>query len=169
MTNIYRLLDPETSEVHYVGQTVGPIEKRLRSHILGAQREGDKKSLWIQALASKGATPIVQLIEECPDEQANEREYHWIMHHYGINPNLTNGNVGERKARRRPKNTRCAVKKTDLNIRLTPEQKEYITGLAKTYGKNTTEFILLSMQHIGETRPTFQVKPAGKPERKRAK
>jgi hypothetical protein len=51
--------------------------------------------------------------------------------------------------------------RVNLNIRLTPDQKEYITELAKTYGKNTTEFVLLSMQHIGETRPTFQVKPQG--------
>ncbi len=62
-------------------------------------------------------------------------------------------------------------KKVNLNIRLTPEQKQYITGLAKTYGTNTTDFILLSMQYIGETRPTFQVKPSKpeEPERKKKK
>lgn len=49
--------------------------------------------------------------------------------------------------------------RVNLNIRLTPEQKERIAELAKTYGKSTTEFVLLSMEYIGETRPTFQVKP----------
>jgi hypothetical protein len=58
------------------------------------------------------------------------------------------------------------VKKVNLNIRLTKEQREDIKKLAEAYGKNTTDFILLSMQYIGETRPTFQVKPS-EPDRKK--
>lgn len=159
MTNIYCLKDPATDEVCYVGQTVGPIEKRLRAHVLSSRQETSKKSLWIQALTSKGMTPCIETIEQCPDDQANEREYHWIMHHYSINPALTNGTVGDRRPRRVPTSGRCPIKGANLQIHVTPEQRETIRKLAQDYGKSTTELILLMAKYVKDKRPTFQIKP----------
>lgn len=59
--------------------------------------------------------------------------------------------------------------KENVHIRLTPEQKQLLTDLAGEYGKTTTEFIILMTEHVRDHRPTFQIKPAGKPRRSKVK
>jgi ElaB/YqjD/DUF883 family membrane-anchored ribosome-binding protein len=49
--------------------------------------------------------------------------------------------------------------KTNINIRLTEEQKQMIGKLARKYRKTTTELILLTMEYVRDHNPTFEVKP----------
>lgn len=50
----------------------------------------------------------------------------------------------------------------NINIRVTGEQKEMLTGLADEYGKSLTDLVILMAEYVRDNRPTFQVKPVSK-------
>ena len=75
---IYKLIDPNTNEIRYIGLTFNDLKQRLRSHC------GDKskthKSNWIQSLRNRGFSPIIESIEEniSTFDEACEREIYYI-------------------------------------------------------------------------------------------
>lgn len=72
---IYRLIDPETGDTHYIGKSVSP-HQRLRQHL----KETDSpKSYWVQSLREKGLEPILEIIDVCPAQKADEVEHRWIF------------------------------------------------------------------------------------------
>ena len=52
-----------------------------------------------------------------------------------------------------------------VQLRLTPEQKELLKGLAADYKLNTTEFVVSMAEYIAEKRPILKIRPADKPYR----
>lgn len=49
-------------------------------------------------------------------------------------------------------------KDTNINIRISPEERESIKKLADDYGyKSVSEFIRLVIRHIDETRPELKI------------
>jgi hypothetical protein len=90
VTNIYCLKEPVTGETFYVGQTKLHIEVRLHQHVTSASKGGGKKCARIRDIISRGHKPIVHLIEQCPPEDANERERHWIRYYSRMIPGMTN-------------------------------------------------------------------------------
>ncbi len=98
--SIYKLIDPETNEVRYVGKTIQKLSNRLASHISVSKKDTKKDycHCWIKSLLFKGLSPIIKLIEETSDIN---RECYWINYYKGITK-LTNfsdggelGNVGK--------------------------------------------------------------------------
>ena len=72
MIAIYKLLDPRTQEVKYVGRTKSPAT-RLSSHINGGHLG------WVRDLKSEGVKPIMECIEWVDEDDAADRETFWIQ------------------------------------------------------------------------------------------
>lgn len=59
---IYKLIDPETNEIRYVGRTIQTLPNRLKKHL----KADDKthRVNWIKSLHNKGFEPKIELICE---------------------------------------------------------------------------------------------------------
>jgi predicted GIY-YIG superfamily endonuclease len=68
---IYKLIDPRTNQVKYVGRTKNPTT-RLSSHINGGHLG------WVRELKGLGFTPIMECIEWVEEDDASDREMFWI-------------------------------------------------------------------------------------------
>lgn len=90
---IYKLLDPRTLEVRYIGCTTQPLLVRLQTHM--RQETGSfkyaPKPIWIEELKACGLLPRIVLIEQTYDI---ERECYWIRYFRKIGANLTNSTDG---------------------------------------------------------------------------
>lgn len=97
---IYDLSDPRTGCVRYVGKSVNPTA-RLATHIREARRGNPVHSKrWIDGLLKHGLRPVLSILEEVPDEKANEAEMFWIasLKLAGADlTNRTNGGDGQSK------------------------------------------------------------------------
>jgi len=93
MVKIYKLIDPNTLEIRYIGKTIQTIKKRLSAHITRTKQERVYHvNCWIYSLLLRNQKPIIELIENCEDTLWEEREKYWIQY-YGID-NLCNHSLG---------------------------------------------------------------------------
>ena len=76
---IYVLKDPESIEVCYVGKTSQP-KTRLFHHISISKLQRNPREIWIHNLVSKNTLPVMEIIEECNQNDSRERECFWIDH-----------------------------------------------------------------------------------------
>lgn len=91
--SIYKLIDPTTSSIKYIGSTHKPLKKRLTDHLSDARRgQKNYRCNWIRSLLSKGFYPSIDIIEKVNYEQRDEKEKYWISY-YG-RENLVNGTDG---------------------------------------------------------------------------
>jgi hypothetical protein len=90
---IYKLLDPITKEVKYVGKTIQKLNERLKSHLNPNNKDFTYRANWIRKLKTENLKPIIELIEECNDENWVEREIYWINEYSKITT-LTNYSKG---------------------------------------------------------------------------
>lgn len=89
--NIYKLIDPITNEIRYVGKTKNVLSKRYNEHIYRAKQGHDSHVYcWIRKLLKNNLKITIELIEECAEENWEEREKYWISYY----PNLTNISKG---------------------------------------------------------------------------
>lgn len=94
---IYRLIDPKTNLVRYVGQTTKKLEKRLSSHINKAKNTPNKtthKNTWIKSLISENLKPIIELIEVVSDDEWKEKEKYYIKKYKELGFDLLNLSEG---------------------------------------------------------------------------
>ena len=89
---IYSLSDPITNEVRYIGKTYNP-EKRYKEHIYKSKTGKTHRDFWIQKLMKLEQKPIMNIIEECNDENWVIREQYYISIYDNLT-NLTNGGEG---------------------------------------------------------------------------
>ena len=81
---IYKITNDINDKI-YIGQTINSIEYRFRSHI-NETNNSDKQNKFHQALLELGINHFkVEQIEECPNEQLNEREQYWIQYYDSVN------------------------------------------------------------------------------------
>lgn len=86
---IYALTDDET--VRYIGVTSRELSQRLYQHVWdGKNKKGSHKIHWIKSLLNNNKKPSIKLIEECTEENWQEREKYWIKYYN----NLTNTSEG---------------------------------------------------------------------------
>lgn len=93
--HIYRLRDPKTSEVRYVGITNDPQMRFL--HHLQCSDGNEAKCQWIQSLLAEEMKPIMEIIEVHEERIAGYQcEHHWITTYRSQGVKLLNirdGNV----------------------------------------------------------------------------
>jgi hypothetical protein len=81
---VYKLIDPVTNKIHYIGKTTQPINKRLEGHINESDRYGNlpiatAKQKWIYNLRNKNLVPKIEVLETCYDEKSLDvAEKFWI-------------------------------------------------------------------------------------------
>jgi hypothetical protein len=85
---IYKLIDPITNEIRYVGKTTN-IARRLQAHITRSKNNKYHTACWVQSLVKRGLRPLIEKIEECTEDNWQERERYWIKEYRKIY-NLTN-------------------------------------------------------------------------------
>ena len=92
-TFIYKLIDPETNQVRYIGKSNDP-KQRLKAHYNKARYKPTHKFNWIKTLKDRGIRPIMEIIEEVSIEIWKEREKYWIMFYLEQGFSLTNCTTG---------------------------------------------------------------------------
>lgn len=91
--SIYKLIDPTTNSIRYIGSTHNSLKKRLTDHLSDARRgQKNYRCNWIRSLLSKGFYPSINIIEKVNYEKRDEKEKYWISY-YG-KENLVNGTDG---------------------------------------------------------------------------
>lgn len=78
---IYKLIDPRTEEIRYVGQTHCGLKTRLNKHIREARYQNKTKNhKWINSLIKDGCSPVIELLEivDFTKHTWQEREIFWI-------------------------------------------------------------------------------------------
>ncbi len=82
---IYALVDPETSEARYVGQSVDP-HLRWRMHQMpSCMAKKTRKDNWIAKLHRQGSAPLLAVLDQTDREHADEVENDWILFYRSIN------------------------------------------------------------------------------------
>lgn len=97
MEKIYKLIDPITKEVRYIGYTQGKLQKRLMSHIRESKLRKTYKHHWINSILDMGFIPIIKIIKCIPKSSKKtwqEWETHFIKKYRYKGFNLTNGTDG---------------------------------------------------------------------------
>ena len=92
---IYGIVDPETNQLRYVGQTCNFL-KRKSAHCSMAIRNINNTHIynWLRSLYNKNITPEFIIIEECKKEDLDSLEIFYMDYFKMIGCNLTNSSVG---------------------------------------------------------------------------
>jgi len=141
---IYCLKDPETNDIRYIGKTTN-INTRLKAHITRSRHNKYHSARWVQSVLKKGLKPIIELVEECTEENWAERETYWISY-YRQYFDLTNileggeggstfGRLGKPWSEEQRKNNRKA--RLGVGVSHTEEgNKKRAEGIRRYYEKN---------------------------------
>lgn len=88
---IYKLVDPKTGVVGYVGQTKQPT-RRLYQHI--SEARGDMfhchRNRWLKSVLDAGSRPQMLILQETVGSQGDWFERYWIYRLLGQGHPLTN-------------------------------------------------------------------------------
>lgn len=87
---VYKLTDPRTGLIRYIGMSMHPYQ-RFGAHLMLGENNLDKNK-WIQELAKEHLIPEIGIIEKVAGsrESTLRRETHWIQHYLKEGMPLTN-------------------------------------------------------------------------------
>ncbi len=92
---IYKLIDPRTNEIRYIGKTKNKLKKRLYEHCTERNlKTNTHKNNWIKQLLNLNLRPKIELLEEVNQDNWIEREMYWIEYFKNNDYNLTNTSDG---------------------------------------------------------------------------
>ena len=99
MDKIYKLIDPNTLEIRYVGYTNRRrLSHRLSCHLSESKRLNKcHRHWWINSLRKKGQRPIIELIKFLPKRAKKSWQYwetYFIDKYKKLGYDLTNGTLG---------------------------------------------------------------------------
>ena len=127
---IYTLSDPNTNEVRYVGKTIN-IKRRYKQHLYD-KRQTSHKNSWIISLRKNGLKPIMTIIEECNNDNWEEREIYWISKYENLTNHKKGGNGGDDYKRPISSESIEKIRKANLGKKLSKEHKERISNSVPT-------------------------------------
>ena len=124
MRYIYSLLDPDTLEIRYIGQTDN-IKRRYSDHLRRSLLKEDNeyhtyKSRWIRKLLNNNKKPIIEVIDECISlVESNKKEKYWVDVLTKDGFRLTNSHVSDvtnysKETRNKISNSRKGKKLEDI-------------------------------------------------------
>jgi len=92
---IYGLIDPRNNQLRYIGKSIDP-PKRLKDHIKESKgsRRNNHNYNWIRQLLAEGLRPVLEILEEIPEDDWREREMDWISAARIVGLELTNRTDG---------------------------------------------------------------------------
>lgn len=90
---VYLLLDPDTEEPRYIGQTVD-LARRHRQHCREDRREDCRRARWLRKLRRQGKQPLLRVVHVTTAQQAPVDEKVWIAHFRMGGIDLVNGTEG---------------------------------------------------------------------------
>ena len=100
MRYIYKLVDPTTNQIRYIGQTDN-IKRRYNDHISSSLNKNSSsynthKSSWVRKVVNNNLFPIIEVVEECDSlEQSNIRERYYIEKLTNEGYKLTNSYISD--------------------------------------------------------------------------
>jgi len=91
---IYKLIDPISNDIRYIGLTFNTLKQRLGSHMGDIGKT--HKCNWVRKLKSQGLKPIIESVEQniSSYEECCLREIYYIDYYKKIGCNLTNSSSG---------------------------------------------------------------------------
>jgi group I intron endonuclease len=140
---IYKLIDPISNEIRYIGLTFNDLNQRLKSHC--SEKSKSHKSNWIQQLKSKGLKPIIESIEDniLSYDAVCYREIYWIEKYKSEGHPLTNMASGGNKNKKMSDETRKkmsdSAKNRNFKLVLSDETKILISERTKKRFKDDKE------------------------------
>lgn len=150
---IYAMYDIRTPEkIQYVGQTTGPLEKRLRAHRHASKYEnhsdwGNVKSQWIREIGESNLRAVP--LEEDPPDGLDAAEMRWIKQLGTMYPGGVNTSEGGYYGRGLPEEENPACKLTREQVVEVIDRLEQpgVTSrsLAAEYG--VTKTLILKIDH----------------------
>lgn len=78
MTTIYKLIDPRTNSIRYVGRTNRTLKERLQSHVGASHNRSSNFERWMFSFYQKNNQPIILPITKANPKNADKRERYWI-------------------------------------------------------------------------------------------
>ncbi len=93
MVTIYKMLDPDTKQIRYIGKTTKTIAQRLNGHLHGRE-SGQSQEMrgWLDGLIAAGKRPVMEQIAVVNDEDAKAMELGMIyFYSTRLNASLFNG------------------------------------------------------------------------------
>lgn len=75
MVTIYKMLDPDTKQIRYIGKTTKTIAQRLNGHLHGRE-SGQSQEMrdWLDGLIAAGKRPVMEQIAVVEDKQSKSME-----------------------------------------------------------------------------------------------
>jgi len=91
---IYKLIDPNTNKIRYVGKTKN-LQKRYYHHcsLAVCNKENTHRSNWIKSLLKNNQKPVIEIIENCNKDNWQQKEIYWIKY-YSNKYDLCNHTIG---------------------------------------------------------------------------
>jgi group I intron endonuclease len=140
---IYKLIDPITNEIRYIGLTFNNLKQRLKSHC--SEKSKSHKSNWIQSLKKQGLKPVIESIEDniLSYVEVCEREIFYINKYKSEGHRLTNMASGGNKNKKMSDETRKkmsdSAKNRAFKLVLSEETKTLISEKTKKRFESESE------------------------------
>lgn len=155
---IYVLRDPRDSSIRYVGKTINP-DKRLKGHIWESSKTNTHKANWIKSLLSIGLKPTIKVIEECSDNEWEEKEKYYIaLYKEQYGKLLTNGTSGGEGGITKPGMKHTAESKKKMSL-IKKGKRPSIETCKKMSESNARHF--LNKTHSQETKKKMSIARSG--------
>lgn len=132
---IYKLIDPITNEIRYIGLTFNELKQRLKSHC--SEKSKSHKSNWVQSLRNKGLKPIIESIEDniLSYDEVCDKEIFYINKYKLEGHKLTNMASGGNKNKKMSDETRNkmseSAKNRNFKLVLSTDTKKIISEKTK--------------------------------------
>lgn len=139
---IYYLSDGN-GNIRYVGKTNQYLKQRLYAHILECKSERrSHKISWIKSLLNKGERPIIEVIDEVPEEEWHFWEQYWIEQFRQWGFNLTNLTIGGQGGNgyKHTSDSKKKMSKSKLGSKLSEDQKKKISESVKERYKENPSY-----------------------------
>lgn len=131
---IYYLSDSR-GNIRYVGKTKNELRKRLYKHIQESieSKRPTHKINWIKSLLDKGERPIINIIDEVPENEWTFWEEYWISQFKSWGFNLTNLTIGGEGGNgyKHTSHSKKKMSESKLGNKLSENQKKKISESIK--------------------------------------
>jgi len=170
---VYSLICPKTSDVRYVGITIGKLAYRLSKHKKDASKKGHTHKInWLRQLEKENLLERLEIsvIEEVNAALLGEREAYWISYFRSVGFDLVNtapggstGSKGYKHSLEVRKRIGEAVAKRQTGKKLSTEHREKISrsliGTKRRVGKFHTAETKKQISEALQGRQAWNEKP----------